>query len=68
MGNGKLESRLSTLYMIVTLLHYLRTFCLFKSRYIASDCDSLDVLYNTIHYTQTPEDAVAEAIKAGIVT
>ncbi|KAL1548162.1 Beta-D-xylosidase 1 [Salvia divinorum] len=34
--------------------------------YIVSDCDSVDVLYNSQHYTSTPEDAVADTIKAGL--
>eukprot|EP01018_Ginkgo_biloba_P015514 Gb_39728 [translate_table: standard] len=34
--------------------------------YIVSDCDSVDVFYNAIHYTKTPEDAVAIALKAGL--
>jgi len=34
--------------------------------YIASDCDSADVLYNTQHWTSTPERAVADVMKAGL--
>ncbi|KAL6013099.1 putative beta-D-xylosidase 5 [Asimina triloba] len=34
--------------------------------YIVSDCDSVEVFYNAIHYTATPEDAVAVALKAGL--
>ncbi|XP_057823053.1 beta-xylosidase/alpha-L-arabinofuranosidase 1 isoform X2 [Cryptomeria japonica] len=34
--------------------------------YIVSDCDSVDVLYNAQHYAPTPEDAVADVIKAGL--
>ncbi|GLJ09080.1 hypothetical protein SUGI_0101480 [Cryptomeria japonica] len=34
--------------------------------YIVSDCDSVDVLYNTQHYTATPEDAVCDVLKAGL--
>ncbi|PIA44186.1 hypothetical protein AQUCO_01700063v1 [Aquilegia coerulea] len=34
--------------------------------YIVSDCDSVEVFYNSIHYTATPEDAVAVALKAGL--
>ncbi|XP_043712724.1 probable beta-D-xylosidase 5 [Telopea speciosissima] len=34
--------------------------------YIVSDCDSINVFYNSIHYTSTPEDAVALALKAGL--
>ncbi|KAJ8763401.1 hypothetical protein K2173_002284 [Erythroxylum novogranatense] len=34
--------------------------------YIVSDCDSVEVYHNRIHYTATPEDAVALALKAGL--
>ncbi|CAN0888847.1 Probable beta-D-xylosidase 2 [Linum grandiflorum] len=34
--------------------------------YIVSDCDSVGVYYNTQHYTATPEEAAAAAIKAGL--
>ncbi|KAL3729666.1 hypothetical protein ACJRO7_026750 [Eucalyptus globulus] len=34
--------------------------------YIVSDCDSVDVFYNTQHYTKTPEEAAAKAILAGL--
>ncbi|XP_017627782.2 probable beta-D-xylosidase 2 [Gossypium arboreum] len=34
--------------------------------YIVSDCDSVGVFYNTQHYTSTPEEAAADAIKAGL--
>ncbi|ERM97495.1 hypothetical protein AMTR_s00125p00113140 [Amborella trichopoda] len=34
--------------------------------YIVSDCDSIEVFYNAIHYSATPEDAVAAALKAGL--
>ncbi|GLJ44838.1 hypothetical protein SUGI_0943260 [Cryptomeria japonica] len=34
--------------------------------YIASDCDSVAVFYEAIKYTDTPEDAVAVALKAGL--
>ncbi|KAH0977831.1 hypothetical protein GBA52_027550 [Prunus armeniaca] len=34
--------------------------------YIVSDCDSIEVYYDAIHYTPTPEDAVALALKAGL--
>ncbi|KAE8076862.1 hypothetical protein FH972_015486 [Carpinus fangiana] len=34
--------------------------------YIVSDCDSVDVLYNSQHYTDTPEGAAAASIKAGL--
>lgn len=30
-----------------------------------SDCDSVGVFYDTQHYTSTPEEAAADAIKAG---
>lgn len=34
-------------------------------RYIVSDCDSIDVYYNSQHYTKTPEEAAAIAIRSG---
>ncbi|PQM39646.1 beta-xylosidase/alpha-L-arabinofuranosidase 2 [Prunus yedoensis var. nudiflora] len=34
--------------------------------YIVTDCDSLDVYYNTQHYTKTPEEAAAKALLAGL--
>ncbi|XP_056159410.1 beta-xylosidase/alpha-L-arabinofuranosidase 2-like [Syzygium oleosum] len=34
--------------------------------YIVSDCDSVDVFYNSQHYTKTPEEAAAKAILAGL--
>ena len=34
-------------------------------RYIVSDCDSVGVYYGQQHYTSTPEEAAADAIKAG---
>ncbi|XP_030487865.2 probable beta-D-xylosidase 2 [Cannabis sativa] len=34
--------------------------------YIVSDCDSVGVFYDTQHYTSTPEEAAADAIKAGL--
>ncbi|CAK9322290.1 unnamed protein product [Citrullus colocynthis] len=34
--------------------------------YIVSDCDSVGVFYDTQHYTSTPEEAAAMAIKAGL--
>lgn len=34
--------------------------------YIVSDCDSIEVYYDYIHYTATQEDAVALALKAGL--
>ncbi|KDP30704.1 hypothetical protein JCGZ_16402 [Jatropha curcas] len=34
--------------------------------YIVSDCDSVDVLYNSQHYTKTPEEAAAVSILAGL--
>ncbi|KAF8411559.1 hypothetical protein HHK36_004114 [Tetracentron sinense] len=34
--------------------------------YIVSDCDSIDVFYNSQHYTKTPEEAAAAAISAGL--
>ncbi|KAL9388037.1 hypothetical protein Peur_021161 [Populus x canadensis] len=34
--------------------------------YIVTDCDSLDVFYNSQNYTKTPEEAAAAAILAGV--
>ncbi|KAL0547524.1 hypothetical protein IC582_017462 [Cucumis melo] len=34
--------------------------------YIVSDCDSVGVFYDSQHYTSTPEEAAAMAIKAGL--
>ncbi|CAI9300415.1 unnamed protein product [Lactuca saligna] len=34
--------------------------------YIVSDCDSVGVLFDNQHYTATPEEAAADAIKAGL--
>ncbi|XP_050238847.1 probable beta-D-xylosidase 2 [Mercurialis annua] len=34
--------------------------------YIVSDCDSVGVYYDKQHYTSTPEQAAADAIKAGL--
>ena len=33
---------------------------------LVSDCDFIEVYYNKIHYTPTPEDAVAVALNAGL--
>lgn len=34
--------------------------------YIVSDCDSVDVLFRSQHYTKTPEEAAAKSILAGL--
>lgn len=34
--------------------------------YIVSDCDSVGVLFDSQHYTKTPEEAAADTIKAGL--
>ncbi|QCD98276.1 beta-glucosidase [Vigna unguiculata] len=34
--------------------------------YIVSDCDSVGVFYSNQHYAPTPEEAAADAIKAGL--
>ncbi|KAF6149318.1 hypothetical protein GIB67_026174 [Kingdonia uniflora] len=34
--------------------------------YIVTDCDSIDVMYNSQHYTKTPEEAAAISILAGV--
>ena len=40
-------------------------FFLWTRRYIVSDCDSVGVYYDQQHYTSSPEEAAADAIKAG---
>ena len=42
-------------------------FNLLLNRYIVSDCDSIMVYHEKMHYTETPEDAVALALKAGTI-
>ncbi|KAH0875236.1 hypothetical protein HID58_072598 [Brassica napus] len=34
--------------------------------YIVSDCDSVEVIYASQHYTKTPEEAVAKSMLAGL--
>ncbi|KAF7813558.1 beta-D-xylosidase 1 [Senna tora] len=34
--------------------------------YIVSDCDSVGVMYDNQHFTKTPEEAAASAIRAGL--
>eukprot|EP01018_Ginkgo_biloba_P014421 Gb_10190 [translate_table: standard] len=34
--------------------------------YIVSDCDSIEVLFDDISYTKTPEDAVAYVLRSGL--
>ncbi|KAL0733399.1 hypothetical protein Bca4012_009609 [Brassica carinata] len=34
--------------------------------YIVSDCDSVEVMYASQHYTKTPEEAVAKSMLAGL--
>ncbi|KAK1359288.1 Beta-xylosidase/alpha-L-arabinofuranosidase 1 [Heracleum sosnowskyi] len=34
--------------------------------YISSDCDSLEVMFDEQHYTRTPEETAAIALKAGV--
>lgn len=53
--------------MSLISLFFLSNIChLKKIRYIVSDCDSVGVLYDNQHYTRTPEEAAAAAIKAGL--
>ncbi|KAG2300685.1 hypothetical protein Bca52824_037157 [Brassica carinata] len=35
-------------------------------RYIVSDCDSVEVMYASQHYTKTPEEAMAKSMLAGL--
>ncbi|KAG8089728.1 hypothetical protein GUJ93_ZPchr0011g27674 [Zizania palustris] len=59
-------SRLSS-YHDVLLISSIRVLaaCLLR-RYIASDCDAVAIMRDAQRYTQTPEDAVAVALKAGL--
>lgn len=54
-------------------LHYER-FCVFTCviiewqmiRYITSDCDAVQVIHDNQGYAKSPEDAVADVLKAGM--
>jgi len=37
-------------------------------RYITSDCDAVAIIHDDQGYAKSPEDAVADVLKAGIVT
>lgn len=64
--NGYVFTKSLTNSTCISLV-FLEDFTWFSShiRYIVSDCDSVGVLYNNQHYTPTPEEAAAAAIKAG---
>lgn len=36
-------------------------------RYITSDCDAVATVYEYQHYSKSPEDAVADVLKAGLI-
>ena len=55
-------SQFDCVYIICSFLETKPSIC----RYIVTDCDSIDVFYNSQHYTKTPEEAAAKAILAGI--
>lgn len=38
-----------------------------KGRYITSDCDAVATVYEYQHYANSPEDAVADVLKAGLL-
>lgn len=40
-------------------------FFLYLCRYITSDCDAVATIFEYQGYTKSPEEAVADAIKAG---
>lgn len=40
---------------------------LLNYRYIASDCDAVATIYEYQNYTKSPEDAVAIALKSGLI-
>jgi len=46
-------------------IHLIKTLYFSVPRYIVSDCDSVGVFYSNQHYAPTPEEAAADAIKAG---
>lgn len=48
------------LCLLVLKLLYVQIFS-----YIASDCDSVEVMYKYMHYTDTPVESVADSILAG---
>lgn len=35
--------------------------------YIVSDCDAVKIMFDSYGYTKTPEDAVVDVLKAGMV-
>lgn len=43
------------------------TFGGIKCRYITSDCDAVATVDEYQNYTKTPEDAVADVLKAGLL-
>lgn len=51
------ESR--SFYVMILLLQ--------KYRYIVSDCDAVATIYEYHNYSKSPEEAVALALKAGLV-
>lgn len=38
---------------------------MYRCRYITSDCDAVATIFEYQGYTKSPEEAVADAIKAG---
>lgn len=36
-------------------------------RYITSDCDAVKIIYENQTYVKSPEDAVADVLKAGMI-
>ena len=36
-------------------------------RYIVSDCDAVSIIHDVQKYAKSPEDAVAEVLKAGML-
>ncbi|KAK4751875.1 hypothetical protein SAY87_020673 [Trapa incisa] len=62
--------KLNGLVVIACVLDSLCGLCsdqsLWHCRYIVADCDSVEVLFNSQHYTKTPEEAAAVAILAGL--
>lgn len=38
----------------------------FECRYITSDCDAVATVFEYQHYAKSPEEAVADVLKAGL--
>ena len=64
----KLLFRVTCMHGVFTRAGILMRLChfwLLACRYIASDCDAVAIMRDAQRYAQSPEDAVALALKAG---